>query len=543
MTRLNESQEVLAELPVTNILVLAPAGCGKTEALAQRAASVIARGDLQRPRKILGLTFSNKARDNFASRLENAVGPRWRQWITVSNFHGLAARVIRAHGELVGVTKDVRLPEVGWRKAQLRDLGLNDYQELQMFENALRTAKFGVPTNDEVDEKLQRIGNDTALDFEKRLRAENRLDWDDLMRLGGRLLSDKRVAALYQAHFGMVMVDEVQDLTIAQFEMVRAVGGDRVTYAGDPAQGIYSFAGARPNEVFASIEALEPMKVTFTKSYRSAPAVLRAVNELASVLGAPKLSSGDPGKWPDEGHVKVLEFDDTTAEAAEVLELIGALTSEDSSLTVGVIGRRNSRYDRIRSEAETRGLDFEDWSTPLHNPRVAALIQRSFGQASGRAESGHDAIDHLDALIRSAVPEDDASTLYELSEALDFIRDQISDGVGVAEAIAMCRPSLASGRPVAPGLHLLNGHKGKGQEFDWVFILGLEDGHIPDFRSKSDEERLEELRVLHVMVSRARYGLVATYCRNTHTRAGLRASSQSPWLALLRKAAGVPTAA
>lgn len=85
--------------------------------------------------------------------------------------------------------------------------------------------------------------------------------------------------------------------------------------------------------------------------------------------------------------------------------------------------------------------------------------------------------------------------------------------------------------PVSPGLHLLTGHRGKGQEFDWVIVIGMEQGHVPDFRNVSDPE---ELRVLHVMVSRARYGLVLTYSRQTMTAHGWWASQPSHWLGPLR---------
>ena len=80
---------------------------------------------------------------------------------------------------------------------------------------------------------------------------------------------------------------------------------------------------------------------------------------------------------------------------------------------------------------------------------------------------------------------------------------------------------------------MLTGHKGKGQEFDWVFVVGLEAGHIPDFRSHTDEAQAEELRILHVMVSRARYGVVVTFVRQD----GWRATSPSPWLDVLRSVA------
>jgi DNA helicase-2/ATP-dependent DNA helicase PcrA len=63
----------------------------------------------------------------------------------------------------------------------------------------------------------------------------------------------------------------------------------------------------------------------------------------------------------------------------------------------------------------------------------------------------------------------------------------------------------------APGLHLLNGHVGKGQQFDWVFVVGLEEGYLPDFRETTSEGRQEELRILSVMISRARHGVALTW--------------------------------
>src|SRR5688572_4260558 len=96
--RSNPEQERLVALPATNILVIAPAGCGKTEALAQRAKALIDRGEVKAPRKVLAVTFSNKARDNLASRMRKWIGPLWYRRVEVVNLHKLAARIVRAHG-------------------------------------------------------------------------------------------------------------------------------------------------------------------------------------------------------------------------------------------------------------------------------------------------------------------------------------------------------------------------------------------------------------------------------------------------------------
>ena len=71
-----------------------------------------------------------------------------------------------------------------------------------------------------------------------------------------------------------------------------------------------------------------------------------------------------------------------------------------------------------------------------------------------------------------------------------------------------------------PGIHLLTGHTGKGQQFDWVIVVGAEDGTMPDFRANTRETIAEEARVLSVMLSRARHGVVLSYALSVPDRAG-----------------------
>jgi DNA helicase-2/ATP-dependent DNA helicase PcrA len=533
VTDLNPDQERFATLSVGNVLLIAPAGCGKTEALAGRARAILRVGDLTASQRILALTFSNKARDNLAARMRALVGAGWRSRVTVTNFHGLAARVIKAHGNVLGIPQDVILPEEPWRKRQVRDLGVDGYTANGTFEEALRVAKSGTFDDAEVLERLSATGHSAAIEFECRLRAENRLDYDDLIRHAGRLLNLPAVRRLYQAHFGMVLVDEIQDLSLLQYEIVRAIGADRVTYAGDPAQGIYSFAGANPLGVFERIRALDPEIVEFNRSYRSAPAVLRAVNALAAKMGVTHLECADPERWPDDGSVLSLERENTEEEATAVLELL-ADTLRDPTATVGIVARRGSRSQAIRDAADEAGIYYEDWSIPTHVPAIVELLNRNVREAVNHGGTDEAMLDTLERLCRDLIEPADSDTLDELANACEALREMVANGIGLLDAVASCRALGESDAAVGPGVHLLTGHKGKGQEFDWVFVLGLEGGHVPDFRSTTEEAVAEELRVLHVMVSRARRGVVFTFSRHTLTRSGWRAAEPSPWLGILR---------
>lgn len=528
---MNEQQQALADLRVTNVLALAPAGCGKTEALAGRASAVLRRQEVAPPRKILALTFTNKAKENLARRMRAIVGSGWRQSVVVSNFHGLAARIVRAHGERLGLAADIRFPEEVWRRRARAELGIT-YKNSAPFEIALQHSKAGSFDDDQVMDRLAEQKNAAAVAYEERLRQENRLDHDDLIRHGVRLLEDPDVARLYRSHFGLTMVDEVQDLSPLQYEMVRHVGGDSVTYAGDRAQGIYGFAGARPDWVFEQIMSLEPEVVEFNLSYRSGPAVLSAVNALGALVGSTPLECADPSRWPDAGRVVSIERADRDEEALAVLDLLRDL-SDDPQVTVGIVGRRGNRADDIRQAASEAGISYEDWMDPTHVPAVVNLLVSHSREAIASSDDPEHQLAQLGALARASIPDDDVATLDELASALATLQDRVLDGEPLSDALTACRASVDPGAPVAPGAHVLTGHKGKGQEFDWVVVAGLEDGQVPDFRASGDEERAEELRVLHVMISRARFGLAFTYVR----RDGHWHRPASPWLDTLRAVA------
>ena len=88
-----------------------------------------------------------------------------------------------------------------------------------------------------------------------------------------------------------------------------------------------------------------------------------------------------------------------------------------------------------------------------------------------------------------------------------------------------------------PGLHLLTGHVGKGQQFDWVVVIGLEEGCLPDFRAATAAQAAEEARILSVMISRARHGLVLSNARSVPDQSG-KVRQREP-SRLLRHFAGV----
>ncbi|GAB2448767.1 hypothetical protein GCM10027062_32630 [Nocardioides hungaricus] len=194
----------------------------------------------------------------------------------------------------------------------------------------------------------------------------------------------------------------------------------------------------------------------------------------------------------------------------------------DSTASVGVISRAGWRRQDIDDVfAGESDFTVRRWDLALEDPRVVALIRETVASLSRGAtlEAAHDAV--LDAVDPS-----DVDTLEQVDDAFVALgQTQASTARGALRSIRVADPKQA----VGPGVHLLNAHTGKGQQFDWVFVIGLEEGHLPGKRNSQGQALAEEQRVLLVMLSRARHGLVVSRVRMNDGRYGPYAATQSRW--------------
>lgn len=522
-----------------DLLLTAAAGCGKTEALARRTAELIRAGHVRSHQRILAATFSNKARDNLSCRIRRHLTIRDRGLVSVQNFHGIAWRIVSAHGAVIGldVSELARPTKRDHRERQDR-AGINWGNRTEV-ETLLRVAKGRRQSDDEVLGEIEASGDRVALAYEKCLRAEGRLDFDDLLRHAGRILQDRNVAFGYQQHFAAVIVDEVQDLSVTQLQMVQLLGGTRVTYSGDAGQGIYSFAGAEPGAVFADLESRAVEKIVLTRSFRSSPAVLAAVNALAELQGRPALRCADPSAWDESARFSAEAFTTLRGEAAFIAEHVAPLLTP--GLTVGVLARSGPRLGVLRAALDELGIPFTDWSAPLSDARVLMDLRRECAAAVATASKGHgDPVALLEQRCQDLRGENDLEGRDAVGEACAALRDLMDKhSISLVAALARCRAAKPTDAPVGQGLHLLNAHLGKGQEFDHVVVVGLEEGILPDFRAVDNSQALaEELRALTVMVSRARCSLLVTRSDDVpSSRGGSWIREPSRWWTVLQAAA------
>lgn len=216
-------------------------------------------------------------------------------------------------------------------------------------------------------------------------------------------------------------------------------------------------------------------------------------------------------------------------EARRVVQLILRWQGADPSESIAVMVRAKHRREVLDAEVSAAGLAAERWDFPAHRPGIVALLTRFVASVVRTAGEGSEAVEELFLRCAGALEDDDAAILDELSEVADVLQDLVQE-TPLSEVVAGLRIASDPASPAGPGLHLLNGHVGKGQQFDRVVILGLEDGHIPYYKAKTNEERKDELSVLHVMASRSRKTLLFTACHDVPYNGSSWIRKPSRWL-------------
>ena len=499
-----------------SLLIIAPAGCGKTETLALRVRGLLDQQAVKASQRILVATFTKRARDNMHNRLSHYLTPReMREAVTVCNFHGLFARIIQAHSNVIGLDpKRLTMPEHDWVGERCRALKLKGLTN--NVKSDISSAKRRALNDEQVLVELQRSGNQYASMIEEQRQAESRLTYDDLPRLAELILANDEVAALYRQHFGAIIVDEFQDLTPQQLRIVQRIGYKKTTYAGDLAQGIYGFAGAQPEYVKKELEIECSETIEFAESFRSSPAVLTAVNSLNSLTGGQVLTAAAPDSWPSGGLAAYRQFNHTQEEANYIKNLCSWILSEGQApqQRIGVSARLKRRRQLVDEIIAASGLPYCIWDDGVLDKSIAQKI-RSMLRGLSLSEF-HSADDPL-AFLRQAVAfdnEQDPDERTALSSAVDWCLDLLQKDLNPDTIQRRIQIGDNDSLITRAGVHLLTGHAGKGQQFDWMVVIGLEEDYLPSYQAiqAGDNSAMvgEEARTLAVMLSRARHGVLVT---------------------------------
>lgn len=327
---MNERQAEAVRQTEGPLLVLAGAGSGKTRVLTHRVAYLIENRGVA-PWHILAITFTNKAAQEMRERVNRLIGARASE-IWVSTFHSMCVRILRRNIEALGYTRDFSIYDTEDQKTVMKqifkDLNidsklLRERAVLSVISTAKNSGTDAASFQREAGGSLQerRIA-DCYLEYEKRLRQNNALDFDDLLLRTLELLrKQEEVRAYYQERFRYILVDEYQDTNDVQFELVHILAERyrNICVVGDDDQSIYSFRGANLENILSFEKSYPGAKVVkLEQNYRSTEKILDTANAVISHNSGRK----DKRMWTDrKGGAAVLfqEYETANEEAAAVV--------------------------------------------------------------------------------------------------------------------------------------------------------------------------------------------------------------------------------
>ena len=363
---LNDRQREAVTHAGSPLLILAGAGSGKTRVLTHRIAYLLATGRA-RAGQILAITFTNKAAAEMRERAGSLVGDDARR-MWVSTFHSACVRLLRYEHEAAGLSSSFTIYDAQDSQRLIQMVLKAMDVDIKRFTPKMVAARISDAKNELIGparyaetagkDPVSRIVADAYVEYDKRMRASNALDFDDLiMRTVDLLRENPLIAEHYHRRFRHILVDEYQDTNHAQYVLVRALVGDgsdgvtpaELTVVGDSDQSIYAFRGA-------TIRNIEEFERDFTgartilleQNYRSTQNILSAANAVIA------RNTGRRAKnlWTASGDGALITLDAADSEHDEARFVVGEIDRlADSGVEWGDIAVF------YRTNAQSRALE------------------------------------------------------------------------------------------------------------------------------------------------------------------------------------------
>ncbi|MDR6539566.1 UvrD-helicase domain-containing protein [Variovorax soli] len=318
-------------------LVLAGAGSGKTRVITHKIARLIQTG--MAPQRIAAITFTNKAAAEMRERAKGLIG-RDANKVVVCTFHALGVRMMREDGGVLGLKPAFSILDSDDVTKILKDAGgTTDAATARIWQWTISKWKNmglnAAQAEAQAADDNERITARIMARYEERLVAYQSVDFDDLIGMPLKLLQQHdEVRAKWQAALGHVLVDEYQDTNATQYEVLKALVGQRgrFTAVGDDDQSIYGWRGATLDNLRKLPVDFPTLKVIkLEQNYRSTSAILRAAN---NVIGPnPKLFPKTLFSELGEGEpVRVVDADTEAHEAERAVARIQSLRGGDATV-------------------------------------------------------------------------------------------------------------------------------------------------------------------------------------------------------------------
>ena len=554
---LNDRQREAVTHAGSPLLILAGAGSGKTRVLTHRIAYLLATGRA-RAGEILAITFTNKAAAEMRERAGALVGDDARR-MWVSTFHSACVRLLRYEHEAAGLSSSFTIYDAQDSQRLIQMVLKAMDVDIKRFTPKMVAARISDAKNELIGparyaetagkDPVSRIVADAYVEYDKRMRASNALDFDDLiMRTVDLLRGNPLIAEHYHRRFRHILVDEYQDTNHAQYVLVRALVGDgsdgvtpaELTVVGDSDQSIYAFRGA-------TIRNIEEFERDFTgartilleQNYRSTQNILSAANAVIA------RNTGRRAKnlWTASGDGALITLDAADSEHDEARFVVGEIDRlADSGVEWGDIAvfyRTNAQSRALEELLVRQGIPYRvvggtrfyerreikdalAYLQVISNPddtvaarRVLNVPKRGIGAKAEEAIATHAAhygisfgaaLRHLwlragcpagegegidvDALARSASPDEDSADPSVSASSGEAVGESTGVRDGADESEAPASSPAESATETAPEVLGITPRAAKSAAAFWGLIETL---RAAEARGASQADILEEV--------------------------------------------------
>ncbi len=521
------------------VCVLAGAGTGKTRTITRRIAHLIDSGQVN-PSQVLAVTFTARAAAEMRERLAGlgVSGPGgsvvaqtfhaaalrqlryfWptvmgsTQWELLDHKFRLVARVARDAG-LDSADRDLLRDlssEIEWAKSS--DIGPAAYVD------AAKAGRRDLPTDARTVAQIFAGYEDAKASFD----GVRLLDFEDLIIFTTAILqSEPSIAEEFRSRYRSFVVDEYQDVTPIQQNLLDAWLGDRddLTVVGDANQTIYSFTGATPDHLLNFTRRFpDATLVRLQRDYRSTPEVVDLANTVigkasGQIAGTRLKLIGQRKSGPAP------IFSENEDEATEVGTVVGEvkklLRAGVPAAAIAILYRVNAQSEQYEEELSAAGIDYQVRGDQgfFSRPEIVAAMRRLQSLADGPPPP-MPVLDAVRRALRSvgltegepagAAAKSRWQQLLRLVELAETVVAENPDADFAAVVRELDNRSKNRHAPVVDGVTLSSMHAAKGLEWDAVFLTGLHEGSVPLGRATGTQDEVEEeRRLFYVGVTRAR---------------------------------------
>jgi DNA helicase-2/ATP-dependent DNA helicase PcrA len=532
LAALDDEQRAVALATRGPVCVIAGAGTGKTRAITHRIAYASAIGAMD-PTKILAITFTARAAGEMRTRLRGLGVPT----VAARTIHAAALKQLLFFWPSVfgGRTPDLLTSKTGFLGEAINRAGLqgtiniNSRDTLRDIANEIEWAKVSQigPTDylTELDNRAAkpRVNAEQVAQvytaYESIKRQELAMDFEDVLLLTTAMLEEEReVRERVQDQYRYLTVDEYQDISPLQQRLINAWLGNRqeICVVGDPAQTIYSFAGATSSFLTTFTSRFPDAEVIrLTSGYRSTPEITFAANSLlrSATMGQELNAQNDHGDKP-----AVLAYSDESSEIAGIVsDMTTLLKAGVPPQEIAVLARTNAQLNSLERAMNGAKLPYQVRSTErfFDRPDVREFL-KGVRTASVIPTEGINWLDELRTLAQPFLTGqsiDGIAGLLHLARELDedtnftpkTLRSYLRE---VEDRVQQNNP------PTMPVITLATLHAAKGLEWERVFLMGANVGLLPlETNGFTLDARMieEERRLFYVGMTRAKRELRISY--------------------------------